>query len=111
MIKKYSVLTGLIIALLMIIVTIANYPGGTYENKNAVGFSWTMNYFSNLFEIKALNTDETPSRIWAYFGIFFYSISGAIFFVNMPKKMPENIIKYIGLLKLPYTFLIFNPYT
>jgi hypothetical protein len=89
------------------------YPGGTYQNKNTVGFSWTENYISNLFEATALNGAENRSRIWAYFGVFFYSITCAVFFVNMSRKIPDkgsaNVIKYIGILTMPVTFLIATP--
>jgi O-antigen/teichoic acid export membrane protein len=97
MIKKHSVLIGITISLVLLIIAISIYPGGTYQNKNSIGFDWTKNYISNLFETKALNGSQNSSILWAYFGMFFYSISCAIFFVNMSKKIPEknvvNIIK------------------
>jgi hypothetical protein len=44
---------------------------------------------------------------------FFYSITGAIFFVNMSRKIPEkgsaNSIKYMGMLTMPVTLLIATP--
>jgi hypothetical protein len=113
MIKKYSVLIGVIISLLFLILAISIYPGGTYQDKNSIGFDWTKNYISNLFEAKALNGSQNSSRIWAYFGMFVYSISCTIFFVNMSKKIPEknfkNIIKYTGILIIHFTFLIITP--
>lgn len=113
MIKKYSVLTGLTISLIFLITAISIYPGGTYQDKNSIGFDWTKNYISNLFEAKALNGSQNSSRAWAYVGMLFYSISSAVFFVNMSKKIPgknaANIIKYAGILTLPCTFLIITP--
>lgn len=113
MIKKHSVLIGITISLVFLITAILIYPGGTYEDKNAIGFDWTKNYISNLFETTALNGRLNNSRIWAYIGMFFYSISCAVFFVNMSKKIPEkvsaNIIKYTGILTMPLTFLIVTP--
>ncbi len=113
MIKKYSVLIGVIISLVFLIIAISIYPGGTYQDKNSIGFDWTKNYFSNLFETKALNGSQNSSIIWAYIGVFVYSISSTIFFVNMSKKIPEknaeNIIKYTGILTMPFTFLIITP--
>ena len=55
MIKKYSIAIGLTIALFSILIAILLYPGGTYENKNSIGFDWQRNYFCNLFETNALN--------------------------------------------------------
>lgn len=113
MIRKHSVLIGLAISLVLFTIAILIYPGGTYQDKNSIGFDWTKNYFSNLFEAKALNGYNKASRTWACFGVFFYSISCAIFFVNMSKKIPEkksaNVIKYAGILTMPLTFLIVTP--
>jgi len=113
MIKKYSVLITITLSLILLGIAISIYPGGTYQDKNAVGFDWSNNYISNLFEAKALNGAQNTSRIWAYLGMFVYSISCAIFFVNMSEKIPEknfrNIIKYTGILIMPFTFLIVTP--
>ena len=113
MIKKHSVLIGITISLVLLIIAILIYPGGTYQDKNSIGFDWTKNYISNLFETKALNGSQNSSRLWAYFGMLLYSISCAIFFVNMSKKIPEknaaNIIEYAGILTMPFTILIITP--
>lgn len=87
MIKKNFVLIGISISLALLLIAISIYPGGTYQDKSSVGFDWTKNYISNLFEAKALNGSQNPSRIWAFFGMFFYSVSCAIFFVNMSNKI------------------------
>jgi hypothetical protein len=113
MIKKHSVLIGISISFIFLFIAISIYPGGTYQDKNAAGFDWTKNYISNLFEENALNGSHNVSRIWAFFGMFFYSFSCAIFFINMSNKIPEkvfkNIIKYAGILITPLTFLIITP--
>ena len=113
MFKKYFVLIGIILSSILLLTAISIYPGGTYLNKNAVGFDWTKNYFSNLFEPKALNGSQNPFRIWAFFGMFVYSISCSVFFVNMSNKIPEKVFKYIikytGILIMPLTFLIITP--
>jgi hypothetical protein len=59
-IKKYSILIGLIISVISLLIAISIHLGGTYENKNSIGFDWTRNYISNLFETKALNGSLTP---------------------------------------------------
>jgi hypothetical protein len=85
MIKKYSVLIGITISLILFAVAISMYPGGTYQNKNTIGFSWSKNYISNLFEANAINGSENSAKIWAY---------GAM---------------YTGILTMPFTFLIVTP--
>lgn len=111
--KKYSVVIGLTISMLLFTTAVWIYPGGTYQDKNTVGFNWTENYISNLFEATALNGSENSSRTWAYFGVFFYSITCAVFFVNMSRKIPDkgsaNVIKYMGILTMPVTLLIATP--
>jgi hypothetical protein len=113
MIKKYSVLIGITISLILFAVAISMYPGGTYQNKNTIGFSWSKNYISNLFEANAINGSENSAKIWAYGAMFVYSISCALFFVNISEKIPEKnfkkIIKYTGILTMPFTFLIVTP--
>jgi len=113
MIKKHLVLSGIIISMLFLLIAMSMYPGGTYQDKHAVGFSWTKNYICNLFEVKALNGTQNTSRIWAFLGMFAYSISCSVFFVNMSHKIPEaffkKMIKYSGILIMPCTFLIITP--
>lgn len=113
MTKKYAVAIGLTTSMVFLLTAMAIYPGGTYTDKNAIGFNWTKNYISNLFETTALNGMENPSRIWAYLGVLIYSITCAVFFVNMSQKIPErnsaNIIKYTGILTLPCTLLVVTP--
>ncbi len=113
MIKKYSVLTGVAISLILMIIAISVYPGGSMFDKNSVGFDWTTNFISNLFATKAINGAENHSRIWAYSGMIILPFSYAIFFINMSKKIPEknagNIIKYGGIANILCMFLIVTP--
>ena len=113
MIKKYSVLIGVVISLILMIVATSIYPGGSMFDGNSVGFDWTKNFISNLFEVKALNGSENPSRLWAYSGMILLPFSYAIFFIHMSKKIPEKnagfILKYGGVLNVLCMFLIVTP--
>ena len=113
MIKKYSVLLGVAISLILMIIATSIYPGGTMFDKNSVGFDWTKNFISNLFSTKALNGSENSSRIWACLGMIILPFSYAIFFINMAKKIPEknagNILKYLGAANILFMFLIVTP--
>ncbi len=110
MIKKHLVLIGLIISLGFLLIAISIYPGGTYENQNAIGFDLTKNFTSHLFAEKALNGQDNPSRIWAYLGMILLPISYAIFFTNMSKKIPDKnagvILKYGSIANVLCMFLI-----
>jgi hypothetical protein len=111
--KKYSVLVGAIISVLLIVIATSVYPGGSLFDKNSIGFDWTKNFISNLFAEKAINGLHNPSRIWADLGMIFLSISFAIFFINFSKKIPSkhaaNIIKFLGAGNMLFTFLIVTP--
>ena len=113
MIKKYSVLIGVVISLILMIIATSIYPGGSMFDKNSVGFDWTKNFISNLFATKALNGSENSSRIWACLGMIILPFSYAIFFINMSKKIPEknaaNILKYGGAVNILFMFLIVTP--
>lgn len=113
MIKKYSVLTGVVFSLILMITAISIYPGGSIFDKNSIGFGWTKNFISNLFEAKALNGSANPSRILAYLGMILLPISYAIFFIHMSKKIPEKnagyILKYGGAANILSMFLIVTP--
>jgi hypothetical protein len=110
MIKKYAVLTGIIVSLLLIYIATLVYPGGSLFDKDSVGFDWTKNFISNLFAEKAVNGLHNPAQMWAYAGMIFLSVSFAIFFIGYSKKIPAkgaaNIIKYLGAGNMPFTFLM-----
>jgi hypothetical protein len=109
MIKKYSVLTGVVISLILMAIAISVYPGGSTYDETSVGFDWRRNFISNLFAARALNGAENPSVFWAYSGMILFPISYAIFFINMAKKIPDknaaNVIKYGGVANVLFTFL------
>ncbi|MFC0518500.1 hypothetical protein ACFFGT_30070 [Mucilaginibacter angelicae] len=109
MIKKYSVLTGVLISLILMAIAISVYPGGSTYDETSVGFDWRRNFISNLFAARALNGAENPSVIWAYLGMILFPVSYAIFFINMAKKIPDKgaaiIIKYLGVANILFTFL------
>jgi hypothetical protein len=110
MIKKYSVLIGIVISSILIIIAISIYPGGSIFDEYSVGFDWTGNFMSNMFGTKALNGAENPSKIWACLGMILLPFTYAVFFVNMSKKIPDKnavvILKYGGIANIFFTFLI-----
>jgi hypothetical protein len=108
-IRKYSILIGIAISLLLILKSISLYPGGTMFNEYTTGFDWTQNFFSNLFGERALNGSENPSRLWAYAGMILLPSTYALFFIHMSEKIPDKtvtyILKYGGLANIAFTFL------
>lgn len=113
MLKKHSILLGIMIALLLLLIATWYYPGGSQADKNSVGYSWANNYISNLFGAKAVNGASNPSRFWAVGGMVFLSAGFALFFVEFSKRIPvkgaAKIIKYVGAGGMLFTFLIATP--
>jgi hypothetical protein len=113
MIKKYLVLLGLTISIVLFSVAIKLYPGGTWQDPNTVGFSWTSNFISNLFQEKALNGQVNISRNWADPAMMFLSASLALFFFNFSKKISKksdsNVIKYLGIGGMIFSTFICSP--
>jgi len=113
LIKKYLVLICLVASVLLLVKATLVYPGGSLLDKNAIGFGWSKNFISNLFEKKAINGLENPGRIWALIGMAFHSVGYGIFFINMSKKIPSRqwatILKFIGVTNLLLIFLIATP--
>lgn len=113
MIKKYLVLICLILSVTLIVIASFNYPGGSLLDKNSVGFGWSKNFISNLFETKAINGSENTGRIWAIFGMAFQSVGYGVFFIHMSKKISSRpwttILKFIGTINIVFIFLIATP--
>lgn len=104
----------MIISVILIVIAALAYPGGSLLDKNSVGFGWSKNFISNLFEAKAINGSENPGRIWAILGMAFQSVGYGVFFINMSKKISlrvwANVLKYIGFANILFIFLIATPY-
>ena len=113
MIKRYSVLICMVTSGILIVIATLAYPGGSLLDKNSVGFNWSKNFLSNLFETKAINGSENPGRIWALIGMAFHSVGYGIFFINMSKKISSRqwskILKFIGVANIILIFLIATP--
>ncbi|MBK8055658.1 MAG: hypothetical protein IPK35_20890 [Saprospiraceae bacterium] len=112
--KKYLVFICMTISVILIVIAALAYPGGSLLDKNSVGFGWSKNFISNLFEAKALNGSENTGRIWAIFGMAFQSVGYGVFFINISKKISlrvwYNVLKYIGFANIFFIFLIATPY-
>lgn len=113
MLKKHSILIGIIISISLLVIATLYYPGGSQFDKNAIGFDWKNNYVSNLFGEKAVNGLDNPSRFWAVGGMIFLAASFAIFFIGFSKRIPAKgaakVIKYFGTIGMVFTFLIATP--
>ena len=111
--ENYSVLICMVISVILIVIATLIYPGGSLLDKNSIGFSWSKNFLSNLFETKAINGSENPGWIWALIGMAFHSVGYGLFFIHMSKKIPSRpwakILKFIGAFNILFIFLIATP--
>jgi hypothetical protein len=114
MFKKYAILFGVLIALLLLIIATQYYPGGSQHDKNSIGYDWKNNYLSNLFSQNAVNGSPNASRPWAIAGMLFLCSSFALFFVDFSKKITLKsasiIIRYCGVVAMLFGFLAVTPY-
>ena len=104
----------MIISVVLIVIAALDYPGGSLLDKNSLGFGWSKNFISNLFEAKAINGSENHGRIWAILGMSFQSVGYGVFFINMSQKISSkvwtSILKYIGFANFILIVLIATPY-
>ncbi len=110
---KYLVLICLTISVILMAIATLVYPGGSMLDEHSTGFDWSANFFSNLFEAKAINGSVNTSRIWALIGMAFHSLGYGIFFIHMSKKIDakhtSTLLKIIGITNILFTFLIATP--
>lgn len=113
MIKKHSILIGIIVGVVLLILATFYYPGGTYEDVNSKGYDWTNNYISNLLGPLAVNGADNPARPLAVLGVLFLTISFGIFFVKFSDrikiKSASFVIKYFGILATILGFITVVP--
>jgi hypothetical protein len=113
MLKKYSILLGIVISISLLLIATLYYPGGSQFDKAAAGYDWKNNYISNLFGEKAINGADNRARYWAVGGMMLLSLSFAVFFVEFSKRIPARnaarVIKYFGAAAMVFTFLIATP--
>jgi len=114
MLRKHSILLGIIISLVLLFIATLYYPGGSQHDINSIGYDWKNNYISNLLGEEAVNGADNASRFWAIPGVFFFSISSALFFIKCSKKIPDKtaskVIKYFGVGAAIFAFLTATPY-
>lgn len=112
--RKYWLIYGITISLILLIIATIVYPGGSNANTAAIGFDWRHNYLCNLFAPKAINGEDNTARIWAISGWCFLCACYVAFFIDFSKKIPAkgaaNIIRYGGIGAMVFAFLAVTPY-
>lgn len=113
MLKKYTVLLPIVIALTLLYVATRYYPGGSQLTESSKGYDWKNNYLCNLFGERAINGTVNAARPWAIGGMLFLCTGFAFFFISFSKKIviknAARVIRYAGVSSMLFAFLIVTP--
>ena len=113
LVLEHAILACLLIAVVLMVIAASLYPGGSLADKGSIGFDWTKNFISNLFQEKAINGAANPSRPWAIIGMGFHSIGDGLFFIRMSRVIAvdhaKRILRTVGVVNVVFTFSIATP--
>ena len=96
-------LAGIFIFILLFTAAASLYPGGSYADKAAKGYSWLNNYWCDLLSEDAKNGLPNTARPVAIAGWFVLCISLSIFWYILPERFlitttHKKIIRYSGVM-------------
>lgn len=102
MLNKNIVFFGFVLSILCLVTASLHYPGGSPNDPNSIGFSWTENYISDMLEYKAVNGDDNPARPLAVAGSVLMGLSAGLGFLRFSQKLALKklsvVIQYGGIL-------------
>ena len=110
---QHAVLACVLISAVLFVVAAALYPGGSLADPHSIGFVWTKNFFSNLFQETAINGVDNPGRGWALFAMAIHCIGDGLFFIRMSTVITEKhatrVLRVIGYGNIAFNFMIATP--
>lgn len=113
MTKRHLPLIGILTSVFLFVLSAAQYPGGTSNSANSVGYDWAHNFISTLFAASALNGAENPARRIAIPAWLIFCVSiGALFEMISRKgssKFHKKAIEIGGIGSAIYAFLVITP--
>jgi hypothetical protein len=83
---------GVVAFVLLYILSAQLYPGGTYQNRQALGFSWRYNFWCNLLDKHALNGSINNARPLAIFAMAILVATLTVFWYKAPQFIKHNVI-------------------
>ncbi|MCA1801897.1 MAG: hypothetical protein LC662_05520 [Rhodothermaceae bacterium] len=111
--KKHWPVLGALCSLLLFLVAAYIYPGGTMASAQTVGYDWTNNTISALFQPNALNGDTNHARYFAIPAMLVYCLTLVFIFRTVSKnsvsKFHRKTIEIAGIGFAVYAFLIVTP--
>lgn len=104
---------GTILFVVLYVVATFLYPGGSQVDKNAIGFSWTNNYWCNLLNENAINGQLNPAKPVALSAMFVLCFTLAYFWFLFPNKINLNkklklVIQISGTLSMTIAVFLFT---
>jgi hypothetical protein len=110
---RHAPLLGMILSIVLFAVAMAYYPGGTSFSANTIGYNWSQNFLSSLFQPRAYNGSPNPARWFAIPAMFLLSLSYGFIFRGVSRKsrskVPKKVIEIGGIGSAVYTFLVVTP--
>lgn len=106
-------LFGTFLFVVLYIIATIFYPGGSQADKNAIGFSWTNNYWCNLLNENAINGQPNPAKPIAITGMFVLCVTLTFFWflfakhISLDRKL-KLLIKVSGTLAMTIAFFLFT---
>lgn len=101
------------VATVLFVVAAMRYPGGTAESPSSVGYSWTHNFVSALFQPRALNGAPNEARLMAVIGATVLCVALAVVFVVLSRRIGSRphrkAIEIGGIGASVYSLLIVTP--
>lgn len=83
------------IFILLQIIAMAVYPGGTIHDESTVGYSFLMNFFSDLGTTTAYNGEPNfLSMALFIIGLTFVGITFSLYYLALPQLFMENALNY-----------------
>ncbi len=111
--KTHIPLIGLIASGGLLEVAAARYPGGSTFDKHSVGFAWTRNFISALFQPLALNGAANSARIPAVLAMLALCLSLGYAFWRISRAAASarhrKFIETGGIGSMVYGFLVVTP--
>lgn len=106
-------LFGSIIFVCLYFVAAYFYPGGSQVDKNSIGFSWVQNYWCNLLNEDAINSEHNNARPVAIAAMFVLCCTLACFWYIFPlqtglQKSSRIVIQVSGIVSMTIGLFLFT---
>jgi hypothetical protein len=92
-----------------------NYPGGSFNNPNAIGYSFFNNFLCDIMDPITKAGLYNPARSLAIISHLVLSATMVMFFYILPETLPKRnwryyTIRYVGMLTMTVFALMYTPY-